>query len=114
MPLMEVQTGTASITTTEYSCTNNANGVSSNTTPGIIQAFIDLNGMAAGNQIEIKIYEKTRSSDTQRLIYFTTLTGVQSEPIWVSPSLLMMHGWDVTVRSTTGSATLAWSIRAIT
>jgi hypothetical protein len=44
-------------------------------------------------------------------VYEAILRDAQAEPIWVSPSLILMHGWDVTLDALTGTITCNWSIR---
>ncbi len=81
---------------------------------GILQVVIDCNAMAAGDILVIRIKEKARSADTQRLAYRTTLSGAQGEPLWVSPSMIVMHDWDVSIEQTDGTGrAFPWSIRLV-
>lgn len=81
---------------------------------GILQVFIDANAMVTGDTTIIRIKEKARTGDTQRVVYKATLTGVQSEPLWVSPSLIVMHDWDVSLEQTDGTGrAYPWSIRLV-
>lgn len=103
-----------SISTTEYSLPNDANYNSANgiLTDAVIQALIDFANMAAGDQYEVKIYDKVYSGGTQRKIYHATLTGPQDAPL-VTPAIVLMHAWDVTVKRLAGSdRSISWSIRA--
>jgi hypothetical protein len=110
----EAYSGSASISTTEYSCPNAGNYSSANaiTTDGIYQVFLDTSDMVAGDQLQIRIYEKCRSGDTQRVIYEAILTGTMADT-WVSPSLILLHGWDVTLDALAGTITVNWSIRQV-
>lgn len=104
----------ATISTSEYSLpADTTTGVpTSQTTDGVFQFFIDFANMAAGDQYRIRIYEKYDSGGTQRLVEEWILTGTQSKPMFVSPSLILGEGWDCTVLRTAGSdRTVAWSIR---
>jgi len=107
-----VDAGT-SISTTEYSLTNDSTTIAAQTADAVIQAIIDFANMVAGDQYEVKIYEKVYGGGAQRAIYHATLTGAQPAPL-VTPSLIVMHGWDVTVKRLTGSdRSISWSIRTI-
>lgn len=114
MPIAELYSGTEAVSTTEWSLTTDTAGPDVDTTDGVFQVFVDLNALAAGDQYQIKVYEKTRSADTQRVVYQATLSGSQSEPIWVSPSLILMHGWDITLKKLAGTdRTITWSVRQV-
>jgi hypothetical protein len=114
MAITELYTGTETVSTTEWSLTTDTSGPDADTTDGIFQVFIDFNAVAAGDEFQIKIYEKTRSGDTQRAIYIASVSNVQSSPIWVSPSLILLHGWDVTLKKIAGTdRAINWSIRQV-
>lgn len=103
----------ASISTTEYSLPNNSTTLAAKTDDGYIQLWLDLSAMVAGDQYELRFYEKVASGGTQRQFWPTTvLTGVQSPSHWVSVPFSVMHGWDITMKRLAGSdRTIAWSIR---
>lgn len=111
MAVTELYSGTEAISTTEWSCTTDTAGPDADTTAGCFQVFLDLNDMVAGDELQIRIYEKVRSGDTQRIVYEAVLVGVQGAPVWVSPALMLMHGWDVTLDALAGTITVNWSIR---
>ena len=112
MAISEAYSGTASISTTEFSCPNNSTTLTPVTADGVYQVFLDTSDMVAGDQLQIRIYEKCRSADTQRIIYEAVLTGAMAET-WVSPSLILLHGWDVTLDALAGDITVNWSIRKV-
>jgi len=113
MPLAELFTNTATIGTTEYSLPNNSTTLTPRTEDGMYQALIDLNAMAAGDQYEIKIYEKITSGGTQRAVFSATVTGVQSP--FIIPALMLLHGWDITMKKLAGTdRSISWSIRQAT
>jgi hypothetical protein len=119
MAISEI-TGTKEVDTTEWSLADvsTANGEAYSTaTPltddGVVQVFLDLDDMVAGDQLQVRIYEKCRSGDTQRVVYEAILTGDQGSSLWVSPPLTLMHGWDVTADALAGTITVNWSIRRI-
>jgi hypothetical protein len=116
MAITEAFAGTVSVTSTEYSCPNAANYSSGSaiTDDGVYQVFLDTSDMVVGDQLQIRVYEKVRSTDSQRTIYEAILTGTMTDS-WVSPSLILLHGWDVTILQLEGTAgiTVNWSIRKV-
>jgi hypothetical protein len=89
-------------------------GTSPDTTDGVFQFFIDCNALARGDTIEIQVLEKVISSGTARLVYEATISNVQDEPVWASPSLVLMHGWTLQMKQTAGSArSFDWSQRKV-
>ena len=115
MAITEAYTGTSAIGTTEFSAPNNANynivNVITNN-PGIYQVFLDTSDMVAGDQLQIRVYEACRSGDTPRVIYEAYITGTSADT-WVSPSLILLNGWDVTLDAIAGTITVLWSIRKV-
>ena len=113
MAITELYTGTEAISTTEWSLTTDTAGPDADTTDGVFQVFLDVSDMVAGDELQIRLYEKCRSGDTQRILMQATLVGAQPEPLWVSPTLILMHGWDVTLDAIAGTITVLWSIRQV-
>lgn len=113
MAIAELYSGTEAVGATEHSCTTDTAGPDADTTDGVFQVFLDVSDMIAGDQLQIRVYEKVRSVSTQRIVYEAVLTGAQSEPVWVSPSLILLHGWDVTLDALAGTITVDWSIRQV-
>lgn len=115
MPIAEAFSGTEAVSTTEWSLTTDTSydTADAQTGDGVYQVFLDVSDMIAGDELQIRIYEKCRAGDTQRIVYQANLVGAQSEPIWVSPSLILMHGWDVTLDAIAGTITVLWSIRQV-
>jgi len=111
--IAQLYSGTHAVDGTEWSFTTDTSGPDADTTDGVFQVFMDVSDMIAGDQLQIRIYEKTRSGDTQRVVYESILTGAQAQPIWVSPSLVLLHGWDVTCKALAGTITVLWSIRQV-
>lgn len=114
MALTEAFAGSATISTTEWSLTTNTAGPGAETSDGVFQAFIEVNNLNSGDEFQIKVYEKVQSTSTQRLVYQSNLVGPQGNPIWVFPSLLLLHGWDITLLKIVGTdRIIAWSIRKV-
>ena len=114
MAISEAFAGSASISTTEYDLPSASTTLSSQTSDGIFQLFLDLNALAAGDEYQLRIYEKTRSTSTQRLVDETLLVGIQPEPVFVTPALVLLHGWTMTLKKLAGTdRTIEWSIRSV-
>lgn len=111
MAILEYKTGTATIGTTEYSLVTPGTTLASDTTKGVYQVFIDTANMAGTDEFDIEIKEKVTSAGSQRIVYSSRLQGPQGSP-FVTPSLILMHGWDVTIQKATGTdRSFSWSIR---
>lgn len=114
MAISEAYSGTETVSTTEWSLTTDTAGPDADTNDGVYQCFLDLNALAKGDVFEFKVYEKVLSSSTQRVIYSARFTNAQSEPVWVSPSLILLHGWDMTLDKISGTdRAIDWSIRKV-
>lgn len=89
-------------------------GTDPDTTAGAYQFLVETNNMALGDILHIRVYEKIRdSSDTaQECGHFFKLMHAQDEPLWVSPSFLLLNGWRFSLEQTDGTGrTYQWSIR---
>ena len=111
MAISEAYTGTATISTTEISLVSGTSTLQSIATPGVIQVYIDVTNMLAGDEYIIKVKDKVTSSSAQLSFYTIYLDGKQTVP-FVMPSIILMHGWDVTMQLQAGTArSITWSIR---
>ena len=79
--------------------------LSASTSAGVIQALLNFNNMIAGEQYEVKLWEKTVSADTQRLLESWVVDGAQAEPVLILPAVVLMNGWDLTVQRVGTSST---------
>lgn len=115
MAISEAYANTQDVSGTEHSCPNDATYNSANgiSTDGVYQVFLDVSDMGLGDILRIRVYEKVQSTDTQRVVYEHVLSHSQSTPIWVSPSLVLIHAWDVTLYGVSGTITVTWSIRKV-
>jgi len=114
MAISEAFSGSASISTTEYDLPSASTTVSSQTSDGIFQVFLDLSALTATESYRLRIYEKTRSVSTRRIVDEIVISGAQAEPVYVTPALLMMHGWTMTLTKLQGTdRTIEWSIRQV-
>lgn len=115
MAITELITGTEAVGTTEHSLATDTSYDTGDaqTTDGVFQVWLDVSDMVAGDTLQIRGYEKVRSGDTQRVFFEIFLSGAQAEPNWVSPSFILLHGWDFTLDAIAGTITVNWSIRQV-
>lgn len=111
MAIAEYASGSVTLPSGETSLISGTTTLSSVTDDGVFQVFIDLSDMGPGDLLTVKIKEKVISSGAQKVIYQSAFSGTQQYP-FVAPSLILMHGWDVTVEGTTGTV-LPMSIRRV-
>ena len=113
MAITEYAASSATITT-EYSLLGTAGALQTLTIPGIYQLFLGLQNLAAGDCYKLQIKEKVQSTSTQIVVQSVRLTGAQAQPGYVTESLLLKNGWDVTLTQISGTARLVeWSIRQV-
>lgn len=113
MAIAEAYSNTATISTAEYSLVNNSTSLASITTDGVFQVFIDFSALTVTETYRLQIKEKVTSGGSQDTVYDATIQGVQGE-YWASPSLVLMHGWDVTLLKQAGTdRSISWSIRQV-
>ncbi len=113
LSILYTDSGTT-ISTTEYSLTNDSTTIATQTTDAVIQIWIDFNAMAAGDEYEIALRETVRASGTQRRMVLGNVVGAQADP-WVSPVFQVMIGWDVTLTKIAGTdRSIEWTIRGVT
>lgn len=114
----EIFSGTEAVGTTEHSMPADAafGGGTIQTTDVDLQLYLDLSDMIAGDDLQLRIYEKVQSSDTQRIVYESRLNGPQSPPNQVFPAVgafTLLHGWDATLDAIAGTITVTWSGRQV-
>lgn len=82
------------------------------TTAGAFQLLLDLNGLAVSQDLEIRVKEKVQNSaGTQRVVWYSYLKNAPGvEVAWVSPVLMLLNGWDVSLKSN-ATPVIIWSIR---
>jgi hypothetical protein len=109
-------TGTEAVGTTEHSLVSDTSYDTgdASTTEAILQVVLDLDDMVGGDQLQIRIYDKCRSGDTQRVLEEWIFTGDQGSRLWASPAIHVKNGWDVTADALAGTITVLWSLRLVT
>lgn len=112
MAISEAYSNTATIGTTTYSLPNNSTTLTPITTDGVYQVFIDFDALTITEKYRVQVLEKVTSGGTQRVVYDCVVAGTM--PVWASPSLILLHGWDVQVTKITGTdRSISWSIRQV-
>jgi hypothetical protein len=115
LPITEPFTGTEVVGTTEWSLTADAAGPAAVATDGLYQVLLDLSALAAGDVFEFRLYEKVRAGLAQRRLMTATFAGVQADPAFASPGLMLLHGWDATLIKISGTdRAIDWSVRSVT
>ena len=88
----------------ELSIVSGTTALQTVTDDGVYQLWVDDGGnMTKTEEYRIKIYEKVEATGgTKKVVFSATLKGVQSE-IFVSPTLILIHGWDMTLTKIAGT-----------
>lgn len=63
----------------------------------------DTSNLQNGDTVEIRIYTKTLSGSTKKVLYNPTYTNAQGEPNKQSPPVLVSHYFEVTIKRTAGT-----------
>lgn len=107
---------TATLSGVELSMTNNSATIAALAVAGVFQAFVDFGIAAAGDSFLVTIYEKALSATTQRRVQTFTISAAAAlaNPLWCSPSLVLLRGYDFTILQTAGTyRSVSWSIRQV-
>jgi hypothetical protein len=111
MAILEHSSGTVASLTSETIL----NATTPETTDGVYQLVVDANDMIEDDILIVRVKEKCRSGDTQRLAIDIGLQQVAgNSPILVTPPLVLLHGWDMTLQAQVGTISVPWSIRQLT
>ena len=89
--------------TTELSIVSGTTALQTVTDDGVYQLWVDAGTMAKADEFIIRVYEKVEATGcTKKVVFAATLSDVQSE-VFVTPSLILMHGWDMTIQKIAGT-----------
>lgn len=114
MAITSFTTGSTTFGTTETSLITGTAAPQASASVGIFQLVLDLANLTSAETYEIRIYERVISGGTQRLCFSKRITGVISEPVYIVPSIVLMYGWDMTIKKISGTdRTIPWSIRQV-
>lgn len=114
MALSETHQNSGTIGTTEHFLASNSTTATYQTTDGVYQCWLELNNLATGDEYQIRVYEKISSGGTARVVMEWVVGGAQNTPNWVTPSLILLHGWEFSLKKLSGTdRSIAWSIRSV-
>jgi hypothetical protein len=117
MALSQISNSSLTVSTTELSLISNSSTLQTNTTAAVYQLFLDLSNLAVGDSFLLKIKEAAAPSSNQYIVLQETFSvggGVFASPIYASPALQLMNGWDMTLTKLYGTdRIIPYSIRII-
>lgn len=91
------------IGTTEISIVSGTSTLQTITDDGVYQLWIDAGTMAKADVFRVRLYEKVEATGGTKKIFFQTrLMGVQAE-IFVTPTFILINGWDMTITKIAGT-----------
>lgn len=98
----------AATVTTEHTL-----GTDPDLTAGVFQLAVDLTNMVRGDALELRVYDKmTGTGDSQVVLKLWHFVGEQNDLGWESEAFILIHGWKMTLKQTTGtSRNFKWSQR---
>lgn len=115
MAITELFQDSATIGSTEYFlAADSTTQGSGQSTDAAVQLMLELNNLANGDEYRIRVYDAISSGGTARITMEWTVSQAQSEPNYVTPTLLLMHKWDFSLTKLAGTdRSIAWSIRGV-
>lgn len=104
MALSTLFEASPTIGSTEYSLVTNSTTLGNDATFGLLMVELDLNALTIADEIEYRIYCKTVSAGTKRLVVGpNSIGGPVSPPIFKIASFDVKYAWDVTLRKVAGT-----------
>ena len=89
--------------TTELSVVSGTTTLSTITTAGVYQLWVDPGNMAKADEFRIRAYEKVEATGgTKKVFAQWSLLGVQTE-VFVTPTFILINGWDFTITKIAGT-----------
>jgi hypothetical protein len=83
-------------------------------TDGVYQLWLDLVNLANGDEFRLTVHERISSGGTSREVQRWYFANAQLSAMFVTPSLILMHGWEFSLIKTLGTdRSIAWSIRQV-
>lgn len=81
------------------------------TDAGTYQLVVDTANMVNGDELDLKIYGKARTGDTERLLYRSSFAHVQTENLKASLAVVSPHHMKVTLNQIAGtSRAFPWAV----
>ena len=111
MAITEAYGGTWTSTPTETIL----NTTTPETTVGVYEVWVDNDPLALNDTLEIRVKDKVIATSAQRTAFTAHLGPSDASNCAVAPSLILMHGWDVTIKQVGGAVgkLIPWSIRRV-
>lgn len=83
-------------------------------TPGVYVLAVDCANMVDGDTVELRLYGKARSSDTERLVYRASFSHTQSDPLKVSIAIATPHHLKASLTQSAGTArAFPWALYSL-
>lgn len=104
-----------SMTTVERSLAVNGGSTTlqTSTAAGFYTLVAWSSAVAKGDEFKFRIYEKASTGATKKVLFDGTISDAQAQP-YVTPSIPLGIGWDITLQRTGGSnRAFWWSIRRV-
>ena len=80
----------------------------------VLQLAVDVANLVGGTSadiLELRIYGKARSADTERLMFSQRYVGAQTEPLAMSPPIISPHHFKVTLKQIQGTGrAFPWAV----
>lgn len=94
---------------------NTEHTLDTTTTPGVYVLSVDISALAAGDVVELRIYGKARSTDTERLLHRGTYGPIAvAAPLVQSLPIVSPHHLKATLKQTAGTGrTYPWAIYSV-
>lgn len=115
MPISTPYTGTATVGAAAVSLVSGTTTLQTVTSaPGVYQVVVDLAALASGDAYDLSIYDAAAAGGAKRMIVTQRVTGPIPDPLLVMPSMLLVHGWDVTLAKASGTdRAVSWSLHRV-
>jgi len=112
MAVTEDFAGIETVTADTWSMTADSTTIQTQTADGVYQAWVDMSTLLGGDRFQIEVMEKVQSAGTQRSVARWDIYNQQTDPIFVTPALMLMHGWDFLLNKSLGTdRSITWGIR---
>ena len=84
------------------------------TAAGTYVLAVDAANLANGETLQLRLYGKARTGDTERLVYSSTIANAQTEALRISLALPSPHHLRATLKQTGGTGRVyPWAIYAV-
>jgi hypothetical protein len=103
----------ATISTTEYFIASDSTTATYQTADVALEVWLDLSNLALNDDFRVRVYESVNGG-TNRAVYDTTFSDVQTIPLVRIDCGLVGEGWECSIIRTGGAdRVIAWSLRTV-